>query len=200
MHEQDRKMGSWSKKNGQPTQSRSTKRQDAQRTLVPHSPQHGAGLADTFKQPTGKECPPGSHGADMGRDSLARGSNLSNQEVSCPENPVASLGHRSSFRQKTLRPQGQKVKSTVRPRGPVNTKNVLRLLEFQNYRCALTGRKLTPDISSLDHIVPIRNGGEHVIENAQILHSDINRAKGSLSQDEFICLCTEVYKTHGCHK
>lgn len=80
----------------------------------------------------------------------------------------------------------------MKPRGSVSTENLLRLLEYQHHRCALTGRELTPDMSSLDHIVPIRFGGEHVIENAQVLHSDVNRAKGSLTNDEFIELCREV--------
>ena len=78
------------------------------------------------------------------------------------------------------------------PRGRVSTENVLRLLEKQQYRCALTGRRLTPQTAALDHIVPIRFGGEHLIENAQVLHKDVNRAKGSLTSDEFIGLCREV--------
>jgi hypothetical protein len=40
--------------------------------------------------------------------------------------------------------------------------------------------------------VSIRCGGEHVIENTQVLHKDVNRAKGSLTSDEFIGLCREV--------
>jgi 5-methylcytosine-specific restriction endonuclease McrA len=70
-------------------------------------------------------------------------------------------------------------------------------LEYQRYRCALTGRKLTPDEASLDHIVPVRDGGEHTIENAQILHRDVNRAKSVLSHQAFINLCREVTKHSG---
>ncbi|MEX0718369.1 MAG: HNH endonuclease signature motif containing protein [Planctomycetaceae bacterium] len=80
----------------------------------------------------------------------------------------------------------------MKPHGPVSTENVLRLLDYQRHRCALTGRGLTPETSSLDHIVPIRCGGEHVIENTQVLHGDVNRAKGSLTNAEFIQLCREV--------
>jgi 5-methylcytosine-specific restriction endonuclease McrA len=68
----------------------------------------------------------------------------------------------------------------------------MRLLEFQRYRCALTGRQLTPTTAALDHIVPIRCGGQHVIENAEVLHKDVNRAKGALTNSEFIQLCREV--------
>ena len=79
-----------------------------------------------------------------------------------------------------------------RPSGPVTTGNVLRLLECQQYRCALTGRLLTPDTASLDHIVPVRCGGEHCAENPQVLHRDVNRAKTTMTNDEFIQLCREV--------
>jgi 5-methylcytosine-specific restriction endonuclease McrA len=80
----------------------------------------------------------------------------------------------------------------MRPQGPVSTDNVLRLLEYQHHRCALTGRELTPETAALDHIIPIRCDGQHVIENTQVLHSDVNRAKGSLTNVEFIQLCREV--------
>jgi len=78
------------------------------------------------------------------------------------------------------------------PQGPVSVENVLRLLEHQQYRCALTGRSLTPQTAALDHIVPVRFGGEHVIKNTQVLHKDVNRAKGSLTSDEFTGLCRDV--------
>ena len=78
------------------------------------------------------------------------------------------------------------------PQGPVNVANVLRLLERQQYRCALTGRLLTPDTASLDHIVPVRCGGEHRVENTQVLHKDVNRAKTTMTNGEFIQLCREV--------
>lgn len=76
--------------------------------------------------------------------------------------------------------------------GDVSIENVLRLLEAQQYRCALTGRRLTPQNAALDHVVPVRFGGEHVIQNAQVLHKDVNRAKGSLTNEEFIGVCREV--------
>ena len=68
----------------------------------------------------------------------------------------------------------------------------MQLLKYQRYRCALTGRKLTPQTAALDHVVPIQRDGEHAIENTQVLHKDVNRAKGSLTNQEFIQLCHEV--------
>ncbi|MBI3866802.1 MAG: HNH endonuclease [Planctomycetia bacterium] len=71
---------------------------------------------------------------------------------------------------------------------------MMQLLRWQGYRCALTGRKLTPDRASLDHIIPVRNGGRHVIENAQLLHRDVNKAKTTMTNEQFIQLCRDVVK------
>jgi 5-methylcytosine-specific restriction endonuclease McrA len=60
---------------------------------------------------------------------------------------------------------------------------VLGLVERQRYRCALSGRELTPETTALDHILPVRRGGAHVIENSQLLHKDVNRAKGPLTSE-----------------
>jgi len=38
----------------------------------------------------------------------------------------------------------------------------------------------------------MRRGGQHAIENTQVLHKDVNRAKGSLSNEEFLAMCREV--------
>lgn len=103
------------------------------------------------------------------------------------------MGHSARDGWEPLYPQGEAaVVIAARPTGPVSTDNVLRLLEHQHYRCALTGRTLTPQTAAIDHIVPIRLGGEHTIENTQILHKDVNRAKGSMTSEEFIGLCREV--------
>jgi hypothetical protein len=75
---------------------------------------------------------------------------------------------------------------------PVSVGAVLILLEQQRFRCALTGRSLTPDVAALDHILPVRLGGAHAIENVQVLHRDVNRAKNSMTNDEFIQLCRDV--------
>jgi 5-methylcytosine-specific restriction endonuclease McrA len=79
-----------------------------------------------------------------------------------------------------------------RPRGKVGPKEVYRLLQYQGFRCALTNRRLTPKSAALDHIHPVSRGGEHQIENAQVLDKDVNRAKGTLTNAEFIQLCREV--------
>jgi len=76
--------------------------------------------------------------------------------------------------------------------GPVNTRNIVKLIMHQNQRCSLTGRRLIPDDMALDHIIPVCRGGEHEMENVQVLHKQVNRAKGTLTNEEFIALCREV--------
>ena len=105
---------------------------------------------------------------------------------------LALLGRSSAPRQTPLHSESPEAPS--RPRGPITTGNVLRLLECQQYRCALTGRALTPDTASLDHIVPVRSGGEHVVENTQVLHREVNRAKSTMTNEECVQLCREVVR------
>ena len=79
----------------------------------------------------------------------------------------------------------------------IKAKDVRDLLDKQQYRCALTGRHLTPDVAALDHIVPVGNGGKHSIVNVQVLHKDVNFAKGTMSQEAFISMCRDVVKHQG---
>ena len=74
----------------------------------------------------------------------------------------------------------------------VDVRNILRLIQNQNYRCALTGRRLEPQTAALDHIIPVSRGGEHVMENVQVLQKQVNRVKHTLTNEEFIALCREV--------
>jgi len=74
----------------------------------------------------------------------------------------------------------------------IKSREVLDLLERQDYTCPLTGRKLTPETASLDHVVPLCRDGHHAIENIWIVDCQANAAKGTLSAEEFIHLCQEV--------
>lgn len=66
------------------------------------------------------------------------------------------------------------------------------MIEAQNYECALSGVELTPQTASADHIVPLSQGGRNVMDNVQIVHADMNRMKGTMSQDEFVNWCCLV--------
>jgi hypothetical protein len=71
---------------------------------------------------------------------------------------------------------------------------LLSLAESQSFRCALTGIRLTPESSSLDHIVPVSDGGSHEIDNLQWVDRRINAMKRDMPVDEFIELCRLVAK------
>ena len=74
----------------------------------------------------------------------------------------------------------------------VSAKDLIRLVEKQGYRCALTGRELAPDCSQVDHVVALSKGGEHAVDNLQVTHSEVNAAKGSMGNSEFIQMCRDV--------
>jgi hypothetical protein len=69
---------------------------------------------------------------------------------------------------------------------------LLQKIEKQRFRCALSGIKLIPETAQLDHIKPISEGGTNEIHNLQWLDRQINKAKGTMSQDEFIKMCKLV--------
>jgi 5-methylcytosine-specific restriction endonuclease McrA len=73
-----------------------------------------------------------------------------------------------------------------------NAKQLMQLLKQQAYRCALSGIELTPETAVIDHKIPVSRGGGNEIENLQWLHEDVNRAKGVLSQDQFLKVCRLV--------
>ncbi len=74
----------------------------------------------------------------------------------------------------------------------VTAKQILELIQNQGYRCALSGRVLTPETASLDHIVPLSRGGEHALANIWAVDFQVNNAKGTLTVEEFVALCQEV--------
>ena len=49
-----------------------------------------------------------------------------------------------------------------------------------------------PDTATVDHVQPLARGGTNTIDNIQIVHGDVNRAKGVMSQAEFLTLCAAV--------
>jgi len=77
-------------------------------------------------------------------------------------------------------------------RGKIKKSELMQMLKAQDYKCAISGRELGPSESTPDHIEPISRGGLNTIENIQILDSSINRAKGSMNNDEFLGMCCEI--------
>lgn len=68
------------------------------------------------------------------------------------------------------------------------------LFHAQRQRCALTGEKLTASNSSIDHIVPLCDGGTNLIGNLQWVTTQVNQMKNTMGQAEFIKVCGMVYE------
>lgn len=76
--------------------------------------------------------------------------------------------------------------------GKVTAKALKQLIDDQGYRCALTGMRLTPELAAADHSIPLSRGGAHEMQNLQVVHRDVNAAKGTMTTEEFIEMCRHV--------
>ncbi|WP_439624097.1 HNH endonuclease [Gemmata sp.] len=74
----------------------------------------------------------------------------------------------------------------------IKASELMKLLERQDFRCAYTGRSLSPETASVDHITPISRGGLNELSNLAIVHMDVNTAKSSMTLEEFVAVCREV--------
>ena len=75
---------------------------------------------------------------------------------------------------------------------PINPFDLWKLAKRQKLICSLTGRKLTRETISLDHIKPYSKGGTNEITNLRLVHIDANMAKQTLNDEEFLQLCKEI--------
>lgn len=82
--------------------------------------------------------------------------------------------------------KGNKGKRVIGP------KTLMRLLEKQQYRCAISGLPLTPDTMALDHKVPRSAGGTETLDNYQFVRADVNAMKGSMGMRQFIGICKQI--------
>lgn len=193
MHDHARQLETESGEPRGPIWRRQTERSDASDAVVASGPQHGPGMANPAEPPARNGERQIGSAADVESVRSTRCSHCSDDGRPRSEERLAALGVTAGQRRQPLHPEASTpTVIDAKPTGPVSTENVLQLLKFQEHRCALTGRQLTPDLASLDHVIPIRIGGEHAIENTQVLHRDVNRAKGTLTNDEFLQLCSEV--------
>jgi len=70
-----------------------------------------------------------------------------------------------------------------------NHSQLMQLLQTQEFCCALSGQVLSPTTARLDHKVAVSRGGAHDISNLQWVTDEVNRAKGTMSNDQFIAVC-----------
>jgi hypothetical protein len=83
-------------------------------------------------------------------------------------------------------------RSGAKDMAKVTIAGLMAKLKEQRHQCAMTGRALTPETCSLDHIEPYSISKNHTLENVQLVCREVNAAKGSLSLEDFIALCREV--------
>jgi hypothetical protein len=86
---------------------------------------------------------------------------------------------------KELKPNKQSSQSAT-------ASQLMAMLKKQKFRCALSGVKLIPEASQLDHIDPLAEGGSNEVDNLQWLDAKVNKAKGTMSQAEFVRMCVDV--------
>ena len=73
---------------------------------------------------------------------------------------------------------------------------ILAKLKASGFKCALSGWPISPDLFELDHIQSIQDGGTDDVENLQCVHPLVNKAKGTMSNNQFIEMCRGVSETH----
>jgi biotin operon repressor len=78
----------------------------------------------------------------------------------------------------------------------VSLKYLEKLLEKQDFKCALSGRLLICGYTDLNNYTAsldrIDSDRGYVRDNLQFLHKDVNMAKQDMSQFDFVSLCKDV--------
>ena len=75
-------------------------------------------------------------------------------------------------------------------------KEIKDLLKIQNYKCALSGDKISFDDGiELDHILPTTRGGNNDLSNVRWVTKQANRLKQNLTDIELKELCKKILST-----
>ena len=61
----------------------------------------------------------------------------------------------------------------------------LECMKFFNWKCAYSGQVLSKDTRSLDHIIPLNNGGKHEIWNLVSMYKPYNSSKHDKDMEEW---------------
>ena len=69
---------------------------------------------------------------------------------------------------------------------------VVQKIKDSGNRCALSGWAISPQCFELDHIVSMNDGGGDEVDNLQAVHPLVNRAKGTMGNQQFIEMCRAV--------
>ncbi len=75
--------------------------------------------------------------------------------------------------------------------------DIWKIAKKQKLKCAISGRKLTKENISLDHIVPLSRGGKNEPHNLRLVEHRINLALHVLTDQEFFDMCKSVVDYNG---
>lgn len=110
------------------------------------------------------------------------------------ESAAAKLGY-GNYKEMVPKEVSAKITATGASKKKVRKSKVseiVDLVEAQGFRCAISGVELTPEQAVLDHKQALARGGSDDIENLQWLDKDVNRAKGIMTNEEFIAMCRRI--------
>ena len=74
----------------------------------------------------------------------------------------------------------------------MSPRRMMEKFKAQGFRCFFSGQILQREQASLDHVVPVVKGGKHEEQNIELVHTIINRMKGSMTAEEFVEWCVKV--------
>lgn len=95
--------------------------------------------------------------------------------------------------EKIAKKQSEKKGKVVSSIGTPSPGELLQLAEDQEFLCALTGESIKDaSVASLDHKEPFSRTQDNGIGNLQWVLKEINKMKGTLSNDRFVQLCCMV--------
>jgi len=74
----------------------------------------------------------------------------------------------------------------------ITPRDLFNIAKKQKLVCPLSGRKLTTENISIDHIVPQSKGGTNTVDNIRLTDKVVNISKNALNDLDFIKMCKEV--------
>lgn len=76
--------------------------------------------------------------------------------------------------------------------GDIKAFDFWKLAKRQKLTCPLTGRRLSSQNVSVDHIVPLSKGGTNRIDNFRLVDKHANFARLNYTDEQFFELCRDV--------
>jgi hypothetical protein len=90
-------------------------------------------------------------------------------------------------------------KKKIKKKEPIKffAKNFWEMMQEQDYKCALTGRELTPDNTEVELREPFRERGRTEIDNHYIIVRDLAYTARHVKEDAIVQLAAEIIQYRG---